>query len=201
MKVLVTGANGFIGKNLIVQLQEKEDIQILSFSRENPKEDLKMLVDQADFIFHLAGINRPLSESEFYEGNSDLTSYLCECILETQRQIPVIFSSSSQAMNESTYGKSKKLAEDTLIDLHSKTGNPITIYRLPNVFGKWSKPNYNSVVSTFCNNIILGKSIDIHDPKIILNLVYIDDVISSFMSSLVELTPSLSKDIFLGNEW
>lgn len=196
MKVLVTGANGFIGKNLIVQLQEKEDIQILSFSRKNSKEDLKMLVDQADFIFHLAGINRPLSESEFYEGNSDLTSYLCECILETQRQIPVIFSSSSQAMNESAYGKSKKRAEDTLIDLHSKTGNPITIYRLPNVFGKWSKPNYNSVVSTFCNNIILGKSIDIHDPKIILNLVYIDDVISSFMRSLVELNPSLNKDIF-----
>ena len=196
MNILITGAEGFIGKNLITHLKEIDDLNLLTFTKENQLSELASLVKQADFIFHLAGVNRPENESEFYEGNSDLTKFLCDCIAEQGRAIPVVMSSSIQASNESIYGKSKKLAEDALISLHNKTGNPIAIYRLPNVFGKWCKPNYNSVVATFCYNIIHDLPITVNNPEAPLQLVYIDDVIATFLKKMNLLLDNANHEVY-----
>lgn len=196
MNILITGADGFIGKNLITHLKEIDDLNLLTFTKENQLSELASLVKQADFIFHLAGVNRPENESEFYEGNSDLTKFLCDCIAEQERAIPVVMSSSIQASNESIYGKSKKLAEDALISLHNKMGNPIAIYRLPNVFGKWCKPNYNSVVATFCYNIIHDLPITINNPEAPLQLVYIDDVIATFLKKMSLLLDNANHEVY-----
>lgn len=196
MNILITGADGFIGKNLITQLKEINDLNLLTFTKENQLSELASLVKQADFIFHLAGVNRPENESEFYEGNSDLTKFLCDCIAEQGRAIPVVMTSSIQASNESIYGKSKKLAEDALISLHNETDNPIAIYRLPNVFGKWCKPNYNSVVATFCHNIIHDLPITINNPEAPLQLVYIDDVIATFLKKMNLLLDNANHEVY-----
>jgi UDP-2-acetamido-2,6-beta-L-arabino-hexul-4-ose reductase len=184
MKVLVTGANGFIGKNLIAHLKERKDVQILIQTKADSLSDFSDKIKAADFIFHLAGINRPLSESEFKTGNSDFTAILSNEVLATGRQIPIVFSSSIQAERDNLYGKSKRDAEDFLKSLSQKTGNPIFIYRLPNVFGKWCRPNYNSVVATFCYNIAHDLPIQVNDPNAPVQLVYIDDVVSSFLKLL-----------------
>lgn len=184
MKVLITGADGFIGKNLSVHLSEMKNIEILTFTKKNNLENLSLLVQEADFIFHLAGVNRPVHESEFMEGNLNLTLALCNAIAKSKRKIPILYSSSIQAENNSTYGSSKKAAEDSLIQFAQSYGNSIAIYRLPNVFGKWAKPNYNSVVATFCHNIANDLPITINDSEAKIELVYIDDVISSFVDVL-----------------
>ena len=152
MKVLITGANGFLGKNLLVHLSEKK-IETVSFTREMSVERLPECLECTDFVFHLAGVNRPKDPDEFEAGNKELTEQLCDAIRVTGRQIPVMYSSSIQADAKSLYGISKKAAEQSLIALESDTGSPVYIYRLPNVFGKWSQPNYNSAVATFCHNI------------------------------------------------
>lgn len=181
MKVLVTGANGFIGKNLLVHLSERK-IEAETFVRGDSLESLQEKVSKVDFIFHLAGINRPQNEAEFKEGNSDLTLALCECIRKTKRSIPIIITSSIQAALNNPYGQSKLKAEEHLKTLQSETGNPVHIFRLPNVFGKWCRPNYNSAVATFCHNILNGLPVQINDPNAVINLVYIDDVMSGFLS-------------------
>ncbi len=182
MKVLITGSNGFVGQNLISCLGEKADIQVVRFNRDNSLDSLPGLVAQVDFVFHLAGVNRPLNPQEFHTDNTDLTRALCEAIRVSGRQIPVLYTSSSQAELDNPYGSSKLGAEQVLLDLSSIHGSAVHLFRLPNVFGKWARPNYNSAVATFCNNIVRGLPIQINDPQARINLVYIDDVVTHFIA-------------------
>lgn len=182
MRVLITGPNGFVGKNLIVHLKEHQDVEILTFGR---SDDLKVLgerVAQADFIFHLAGVNRPQDPAEFGQGNTELTVELCKAIEASGRQIPVAYTSSSQAALDNPYGASKRGAEEALQRLAQQHGSPVHVLRLPNVFGKWARPNYNSAVATFCHNIARDLPIQINDPAAVITLVYIDDVIAHFLA-------------------
>ena len=133
---------------------------------------------------HLAGINRPQDPAEFTTGNAGLTRALCNAVQATGRSIPVIYSSSIQAERDNDYGTSKREAEEVLLALNEANGNPVYIYRLANVFGKWARPNYNSAVATFCHNIARDLPVQINDPDAVINLVYVDDVIASFLSLL-----------------
>jgi UDP-2-acetamido-2,6-beta-L-arabino-hexul-4-ose reductase len=180
MSVLVTGANGFIGKNLIVHLNEL-GIHTTVYTRENSIQDLPALIKKSDFIIHLAGENRPVDEKYFNIVNAGLTASICESVRSTGKQIPILLASSIQATFDNTYGKSKLDAELIVKRLESDTGNPVYICRLPGVFGKWCKPNYNSVVATFCHNISHNLPIQVNDPFFKLNLVYIDDVVKEFV--------------------
>jgi UDP-2-acetamido-2,6-beta-L-arabino-hexul-4-ose reductase len=183
VRVLVTGANGFIGKNLLVYLREK-NVESVSFTRGMTHLDLAALLNDVDFVFHLAGINRPKDVVEYSEGNAELTKQLCELIRASGRRIPVLYSSSIQAEANNLYGTSKRAAEDALVALERETGSPVYVYRLPNVFGKWSRPNYNSVVATFCYNIANDLPIQINDPSAFVRLVYVDDVIADWLRLL-----------------
>jgi len=182
MKILVTGSNGFIGKNLRVYLSERKEIDVVTFSRDDVLGSLASKLDGVDFIFHLAGVNRPKNVEEFALGNSDLTSSLCQAILQTKRLIPIIYTSSVQAELDNPYGKSKKAAEQILIDFSAQSGSPVYLFRLPNVFGKWCKPNYNSAVATFCYNIAHNLPVQINDQTATIQLVYVDDVVKHFIS-------------------
>lgn len=182
MRVLVTGANGFIGKNLLLRLQEAGNIDVVSYGREHCIDDLPAMLAEVDWVFHLAGINRPLDPREFVTGNIGLTEQLCAAIRLSGKRIPVVYSSSIQAECENDYGSSKRAAEDALLSLQRDVGNPVFIYRLPNVFGKWARPNYNSAVATFCYNIARNLPIQINDPSAVIRLVYVDDLIDSFMA-------------------
>lgn len=182
MKVLITGANGFVGKNLRSHLSERQDIEVVSFTRDHSIDDLSELIQGVDFIFHLAGVNRPKDVEEFKQGNSDLTVALCSAIEVSGKNIPVLLGSSIQAELDNPYGQSKLAAEKALLSLSEKAGNPVYLFRLPNVFGKWCKPNYNSAVATFCHNIALNLPIQINDPSVSIQLVYVDDVIKRFIT-------------------
>jgi UDP-2-acetamido-2,6-beta-L-arabino-hexul-4-ose reductase len=181
MKVLITGSNGFIAKNLIVRLGELNDFDVVTFSRQTPEMQLPELVANVDAVIHLAGVNRPPSPEEFAVGNTGFTQCLCQALLETGRAVPVIFTSSTQAAIDNPYGKSKLDAELALRHYADQTGAAVYIYRLPNVFGKWCKPNYNSAVATFCHNISRDLSIQINDGNAALSLVYVDDVVDEFI--------------------
>jgi UDP-2-acetamido-2,6-beta-L-arabino-hexul-4-ose reductase len=184
MRLLVTGSNGFIGKNLVVHLNELKGYSIETFSRENTIGELPDLVERADFIIHLAGENRAEDVSEFRINNAELTQSICDEIRSLSRKIPIIFASSVQAEYANPYGESKRNAEVALEKLAIETKNPVFIYRLPGVFGKWSKPNYNSVVATFCHNIAQDLPIQINDQLEELTLVYIDDLVAEFIDSI-----------------
>ncbi len=175
--VLVTGSEGFLGRNLCVALQRLDGVKVLRFDVQNTLAELEQQVARADFIFHLAGVNRPKDEKEFVEGNSDLTRLLCEFAAKHKSCAPILLSSSTQAASDNAYGKSKRAAEDALIDYSEKTGIPVLIYRFPNLFGKWSRPNYNSVVSTFCYNITHDLPIQVNDPAYTVTFAYVDDVV------------------------
>jgi UDP-2-acetamido-2,6-beta-L-arabino-hexul-4-ose reductase len=185
MRVLVTGSNGFIGKNLIVHLQE-QGIDFVSFTHDMVLGDLASALNGIDFVFHLAGINRPKELTEFTQGNAELTAQVCDLIRVSGKSIPVLYTSSIQASTDNPYGLSKLAAEEALISLEKDTGSPVYLYRLPNVFGKWSRPNYNSAVATFCHNIANDLPAQINDPASVINLVYIDDVIQDFLRLLQE---------------
>lgn len=186
MKVLITGSNGFIGKNLVERLSRLENIEICKFDKNSTLEELENDVAKSDFIFHLAGINRPQHIEEFYEGNSGLTEKLVSILEKLGRSVPVLLSSSIQAGEDNDYGKSKLQSELVLKEYAKKTGAPVFIYRLPNVFGKWSKPNYNSVIATWCYNVTRDIPLQINDERKLLTLVYIDDVVDSFVTHLEE---------------
>ena len=180
IKVLITGANGFIGKNLTVNLNLRPQIDLLLFDLPQTIEDLDKLVRQADIVFHLAGVNRPQNPDEFQTGNADLTKTLLEITEKEKRKIPLILSSSTQAESNTPYGRSKRDAEDLVFSYAKKYNAPVYVYRFPNVFGKWCRPNYNSVVATFCHNTANNIPLRIDDPATELTLLYIDDIISEF---------------------
>jgi len=184
MKILVTGAKGFIGKNLIAELRNQNYTDILEFSRETDESLLDDYCKEADFVFHLAGINRPKDQSEFMEVNYGLTSLLLEKLKKHQNTCPVMISSSTQAELDNYYGQSKRAGENLLFNYSKETGAKILVYRFPNVFGKWSKPNYNSAVATFCHNVSHDLPITINDPSIVMSLVYIDDVETELVNAL-----------------
>ena len=189
MKVLITGADGFIGKNLIFRLREL-NICFKVFTRKDTFNDLGKLIKDTDFIFHLAGENRPKNEIDFSISNVELTNQICKQIKKSNRKITLLFSSSTQANLENPYGKSK-LAAEAIIKAHAEeTGNEAYIYRLPGVFGKWARNNYNSVIATFCYNISRGLPIKINDPNYNLRIVYIDDVVDEFIGKLKNQTHS-----------
>lgn len=187
-KVLVSGSRGFIGRNLVEKLKEEEH-QIFTFNREDSVEDLKDSLKKSDFIYHLAGVNRPNNDKEFEVVNVGLTRIIVDILCELDKFPTIVFSSSMQANFDNPYGRSKKDAEDILIDYKNKTGAEVYIYRLPNVFGKWAKPNYNSVVATFMYNISHGKEIRISDEKKVIELVYVEDVVEEFVSILNGVKP------------
>jgi UDP-2-acetamido-2,6-beta-L-arabino-hexul-4-ose reductase len=191
VKVLVTGANGFIAQNLKIHLFERKEIVLVPFTRNNDITELPTLLRDVSFIFHLAGVNRPEDPKEFMMGNVDLTQELCNAIVAGGRTIPVIYSSSTQAAKNNPYGISKRAAEEMLLGLQVANGNPVHVFRLPNVFGKWCKPNYNSVVATFCYNLTHDLPIKINDSTTPLKLVYIDDVINRF----IQLMDGADRDV------
>ena len=184
MKVLITGSNGFIAQNLIVRLNELDGFEVVTFSRQTPVQQLSELVSDIDAVVHLAGVNRPPAPEDFVSGNTGLTQDLCKALLDGGRQVPVIFTSSTQAALDNPYGKSKLDAELALRDYAAQSGAAVYIYRLPNVFGKWCKPNYNSAAATFCHNIANGLPIQINDNSAALSLVYVDDVVDAFVNVL-----------------
>ncbi|ENU22072.1 hypothetical protein F993_03347 [Acinetobacter proteolyticus] len=184
MKVLITGANGFVAKNLIQYLSEKENIEVLKCYRGTTEQELEKLVLAAEWIVHLAGVNRPLDDSDFIEGNVSLTQKICNILSLNKKKTPIILSSSIQAELDNSYGKSKLGGEQALIKLSQENANPIYISRMVNIFGKWSKPNYNSAVATFCYNIANELPIQINDENAIIRLVYIDDVVETIWDIL-----------------
>ncbi|MBP0628115.1 capsular polysaccharide biosynthesis protein CapF [Cupriavidus sp. AcVe19-1a] len=185
MKALITGADGFIGRNLRQHLAERGDVELVCFEVGNNASQLPEMLKGADFVFHLAGVNRPKDPKEFATGNHELTQALCQAVCReveaTGKKVPILLTSSIQAERDNLYGQSKRGAEEVLFTAARSHGLPVHAFRLPNVFGKWCRPNYNSAVATFCHNTARGLPIEIHDPAAPLTLVYIDDLVARFI--------------------
>jgi len=181
MKILVTGARGFLGRNLIAALRRNSDHDIYEYDLDSPHESLETALASADVIYHLAGVNRPRNPDEFISGNVEFTVYLCNILSRLGRNPTLAFASSAQADLDNPYGLSKRKAEEILADFGRSTEAKVAVFRLPGVFGKWCRPNYNSVVATFCNNIARGIPIAIKDPAREIDLVHIDDVVKAFI--------------------
>lgn len=178
--IAVTGASGFIGKNLVLRLGE-EGYKPLAIARDLDLDALTERLAEADFVVHLAGVNRPEHDSEFQTGNAGMSERLAFALQHLNRPLPLVYSSSIQAEIDNPYGRSKRAAEEALTRYGKASGAPVHIWRLPNVFGKWCRPNYNSVVATFCHNIAQGLPIQINNPDTGLRLVYVDDVIEAIL--------------------
>ena len=190
-RVLVTGANGFIGKNLLIRLGEQENLETLPFIRGDSLELLESLVAKADVVVHLAGENRPDDVEDFSRVNVGLTTSLCRAIEGLGRDVPLIFASSAQAEYDNPYGQSKLAAEQVIEEFTARTNNSSVIYRLVGVFGKFCKPNYNSVVATFCHNIAREIPLQINDANHTLQLAYIDDVADEVLRAITNFKPGL----------
>lgn len=195
MKVLVTGSKGFVGKNLVETLKcirdgkDKiwdicSDLEIYEYDVDTDISLLNKYTSDCDFVFHLAGVNRPKDTKEFMEGNFGFTSYLLDCLKKSNNKAPVLITSSIQAALDNPYGKSKKAGEDLIFEYGKENDTKTFVYRLPNIFGKWCKPNYNSAVATFCHNIANDLPITVNDPSVDMSLVYIDDVVQEFLGAL-----------------
>ena len=195
MKILVTGAKGFVGRNLCAQLRNIRDgkarwyegvavEKIYEYDVDSAPEELEAWCRDADFVFNLAGVNRPKDPVEFMAGNFGFASTLLETLSRHGNRCPVMVSSSIQAALDNPYGESKRAGEELMFGYAKETGARVLVYRFPNVFGKWCRPNYNSAVATFCNNIANGLPITVNDPNAVLNLVYIDDVVDELIGAL-----------------
>ena len=187
MKIALTGATGFIGKNFYFQITDYfQQVEIVEVKRNLTFEKLKDLLEGVDALVHLAGVNRPISSTEFDNVNVGYTKLLCEAIDHTRSPINVVFTSSIQAELDNKYGQSKLAAETLIHRLSQRKDTSVSILRLSGVFGKWCKPNYNSVVATFCSNVINGVPLEIHDPNKVIELAYIDDVINEIANCIRE---------------
>jgi UDP-2-acetamido-2,6-beta-L-arabino-hexul-4-ose reductase len=180
-KILVTGSQGFIGKNLCLALRRLGEYEVLEFDVQTSPERLPELAAGADLVFHLAGVNRPKDPAEFVAGNTDLTRNLTQALAAAGRRTPVVLSSSIQAALDNPYGQSKRGAEEVLLEYHQTTGAPIYLYRFPNVFGKWSRPHYNTVVATFCHNISRSLPVEVSNRDHLIQFVYVDTVVQEFL--------------------
>ena len=200
MKVLITGANGFLGKSLQLHLAEREDVEVVCFTRAHTLSELPKLLDGVKCVFHLAGVNRPQDPQEFVLGNTDLTAALAQAVEAEMRSrgraVQVLYTSSTQAARDNPYGASKRAAEATLRAFASRSGAPVHVFRLPNVFGKWCRPNYNSVVATLCHNIARGLPIQVNDPAALVTLVYVDDVCERFIQLMDGADPAHDSEGF-----
>lgn len=200
MRILITGANGFVGKNLQLHLAARKDVQVVCFTRGDDLAQLPVLLQGVDFVFHLAGVNRPQDPQEFISGNVDLTQALCLAVCAvaeaTGKKVPVVYTSSIQAGCDNAYGQSKRRAEDALLAAARSHQVPVHIFRLPNVFGKWCKPNYNSAVATFCHNIARDLPIQVNDTAAPVTLVYVDDVIERFVQLMDGADAAIDSDGF-----
>lgn len=184
MKILLTGSEGFVGKNLVVELENRGYKDLYLYDRENSFEDLEKWTKDCDFVFHLAGVNRPESEAEFMEGNADLTSQITRLLEKNNNKAPIMISSSIQAEKDNSYGKSKKAGEDYIFEYGERNNIPVYVYRFSNLYGKWSKPNYNTVIATFCHNIAHSLPIQVNDPTVEITFQYIDDVVNELINCL-----------------
>ena len=178
-KILITGANGFVGKNLTAHLKQNGFENLYLYDKDSTQEDLACYCADCDFVFHLAGVNRPLDPKEFYTGNTDFSAVLIDTLKAKGNHCPIVVSSSIQAQLDNDYGKSKKLGEDLFFE---NQHNKAFVFRLYGVFGKWSKPNYNTVVATFMHNVVHDLPVNISDENHLLTLCYIDDVVEKFVS-------------------
>lgn len=179
--ILVTGSAGFIGSNLCLALRRLGKHEVLECGTSQSPEELAKLCERADFVFHLAGVNRPKDERGFVEGNINLTHRLCDSLAAANRKAPLVMSSSIQAELDNSYGRSKKAAEEAVLDYQAKTGTPVHVYRFPNVFGKWSRPNYNTVVATFCHHISRGLPVQVSNRATALQFAHVDDIVRAFL--------------------
>lgn len=184
MKILITGSKGFIGKNLVAELKNRKYTDIFEYDRNTAPSLFDYYCKGADFVFHLAGVNRPKEKSEFMVENFGFTSILLDTLKKHKNNCPVMIASSTHAKLDNPYGKSKKAGEDLLFNYSKETGAKVLVYRFPNVFGKWCRPNYNSAVSTFCYNIAHDLPIKVNDPSVVMNLVYIDDLVNELINTL-----------------
>lgn len=194
MKILVTGAHGFVGKNLCAQLNNIKQgkarnypvsiSEVMEYDVDTDPALLETYCQQADFVFNLAGVNRPKDPKEFMTGNFGFASTLLDTLKKHGNTCPVMISSSTQAALDNPYGESKRAGEQLMFTYAKETGAKVLVYRFPNVFGKWCRPNYNSAVATFCNNIANDLPIQVNDPNVVMNLVYIDDVVDELIAAL-----------------
>ena len=184
MKILVTGAKGFVGKNLVAELKNRNYNEIFECDIDTTKQELEEYTKQCEFVFHLAGVNRPENEEDFMKGNFGYTSTLLDNLKKNNNKSPILITSSIQAKLDNPYGKSKKAGEDLMFNYSKENDVKVYVYRLTNLFGKWCRPNYNSVVATFCNNIANNLPIKINDPEVVMNLAYIDDVLEEFINAM-----------------
>ena len=182
-KVLVTGAKGFIGKNLVLELKNRKTFEIFECDVDTTEDQLAQFAKECEFVFHLAGVNRPQRTEEFMKGNYGFTTKLLEILQKNGNRSPILMSSSIQAKLDNDYGKSKKAGEDYILDYGTNNSIATYVFRLPNVYGKWCRPNYNSAIATFCNNIARGLEIKVNDRSTLLTVVYIDDVVNAFIDA------------------
>ncbi len=186
MKILITGHKGFIGKNTFFQLKDNFNLEVLGFGRENKEDDLINKISESDFIIHCAGVNKTTDNNEFNLINHGLTKKICEINIKLNKFLPIIFTSSIHTQKNNAYGVSKLNAEKELFEYSKKTNSRVYIFRLPHVMGKWCKPNYNSVIATFCHNIANNIPIEINPQNPKINIVYIDDLIREFYNLIID---------------